>query len=54
MKKVTALLLIVGALASNAFAHHPSPSDSAGGNMSSSSGHLTNSYPAELYGDEYL
>lgn len=54
MKKVTALLLIVGALASNAFAHHPSPSDNAGGNMSSSSGHLTNSYPAELYGDEYL
>lgn len=54
MKKITALLLIVGALASNVFAHHPSPSASAGGNMSSSSGHLTNSYPAEVYGDDYL
>jgi len=54
MKKVTMFLLVVGALASNAFAHHPSPSDSAGGNMSSVSGHLTNSYPADVYGDEYL
>ncbi|MGA9047247.1 hypothetical protein [Sulfuricurvum sp.] len=54
MRKVVAVLLVVGALASDAFAHHPSPSDNAGGNMSSSSGHLTNSYPAEVYGDDYL
>lgn len=53
MKKLVAVLMIA-AMASSAFAHHPSPSDNAGGNMSSSSGHLTNSYPAEVYGDEYL
>jgi Spy/CpxP family protein refolding chaperone len=49
MKKFTAVLLVLAALASSAFAHHPSPSDSAGGNMSSESGHLTNSFPAEIY-----
>lgn len=54
MKKVVLAVLMIAAMASSAFAHHPSPSDSAGGNMSSSSGHLTNSYPAEVYGDEYL
>lgn len=40
MKKIITMSLILGALASNAFAHHNSPSDSAGGNMSSNSGHL--------------
>jgi Spy/CpxP family protein refolding chaperone len=40
MKKLTATLLVLAALASSAFAHHPSPSDNAGGNMSSNSGHL--------------
>lgn len=54
MKKVALIIVMIAAMASSAFAHHPSPSDSAGGNMSSVSGHLTNSYPAELYGDEYL
>lgn len=54
MKKTLKIVTILVALAGSAFAHHPSPSDSAGGNMSSSSGHLTNSYPAEIYGDEYL
>jgi hypothetical protein len=54
MKKVVLAFLMLAGLTSSAFAHHPSPSDNAGGNMSSSSGHLTNSYPAEVYGDEYL
>jgi Spy/CpxP family protein refolding chaperone len=40
MKKFTATLLVLAALASSAFAHHPSPSDTAGGNISDSSGHL--------------
>jgi len=40
MKKITATLLVLAALSSSAFAHHPSPSDTAGGNMSTSSGHL--------------
>jgi hypothetical protein len=40
MKKITAILLVAAALATGAFAHHPSPSDTAGGNMSTSSGHL--------------
>jgi hypothetical protein len=41
MKKFTAILLVTLGLASSAMAHHPSPSDTAGGNMSDSSGHLT-------------
>ncbi len=49
MKKLIISLLAVAALSSMAFAHHPSPSDNAGGNMSDSSGHLTNSLPAEIY-----
>ena len=49
MKNLFLSLVAVAALSSAAFAHHPSPSDSAGGNMSSSSGHLTNSLPAEIY-----
>jgi len=40
MKKITATLLVLAALTSTAFAHHPSPSDTAGGNISSNSGHL--------------
>ena len=40
MKKFTAVLLLTLGLASSAMAHHPSPSDSAGGNMSDNSGHL--------------
>ncbi len=40
MKKFTATLLVLAALASSAFAHHNSPSDGAGGNMSGNSGHL--------------
>jgi len=40
MKKITAILLVVAALATGAFADHNSPSDTAGGNMSTSSGHL--------------
>jgi hypothetical protein len=41
MKKLTAILLLTLGLASSAMAHHPSPSESAGGNMSDSSGHLS-------------
>ena len=41
MKRLTAILLLTIGLASSAMAHHPSPSESAGGNMSDSSGHLT-------------
>jgi len=40
MKRITATLLVLAALSSSAFAHHPSPSDTAGGNISTSSGHL--------------
>ena len=40
MKKFFALALVAAALATSAFAHHPSPSDEAGGNMSGNSGHL--------------
>lgn len=40
MKKITALLLIVGALASNAFAHHMAQSDTAGINIVEWSPHL--------------
>ncbi len=49
MKKIILSLAALFALSSAAFAHHPSPSDNAGGNMSDTSGHLTNSLPAELY-----
>jgi|GEM_PF-1910653 hypothetical protein len=49
MKKLIVSLVAVAALSTMAFAHHMSPSSSAGGNMSSSSGHLTNSLPARLY-----
>ena len=49
MKNIILALVAVAALSSAAFAHHPSPSDNAGGNMSSNSGHLTNSLPAEIY-----
>lgn len=40
MKKLTATLLVLAALATSGFAHHNSGSDSAGGNISDSSGHL--------------
>ncbi len=40
MKKLATLLLLTVGLASSAMAHHPSPSDTAGGNMSDTSGHL--------------
>jgi len=40
MKRLTTILLLAVGLSSGAFAHHPSPSDNAGGNMSSNSGHL--------------
>ena len=40
MKKITATLLVLAALTTGAFAHHNSPSDTAGGNISASSGHL--------------
>jgi len=40
MKKIILSLVAVAALSSVAFAHHPSPSDTAGGNISSASGHL--------------
>jgi len=40
MKKLTTVLLLAIALASSVSAHHNSPSDNAGGNMSDGSGHL--------------
>ena len=40
MKKLTTIVLLAIGLASSASAHHPSPSDTAGGNMSTNSGHL--------------
>ena len=40
MKKLATILLLTLGLASSAMAHHPSPSDTAGGNISDSSGHL--------------
>ena len=40
MKRLATILLLAVGLASSAMAHHPSPSDTAGGNMSSTSGHL--------------
>ncbi len=40
MKRLTSILLLAAALASNLSAHHNSPSDNAGGNMSDNSGHL--------------
>lgn len=41
MKRLITILFLAVGLASSASAHHPSPSDTAGGNMSDSSGHLT-------------
>jgi len=49
MKNLILSLVAVAALSTMAFAHHPSPSLNAGGNMSSSSGHLTQSLPAAIY-----
>jgi uncharacterized GH25 family protein len=49
MKKIILSLAALAALSSAAFAHHMSPSDNAGGNMSSDSGHLVYSLPALLY-----
>lgn len=40
MKRLITILFLAVGLASSVSAHHPSPSDSAGGNMSSTSGHL--------------
>ena len=40
MKKIITITLLMGALASSAFAHHNSGSDNAGGEMSDNSGHL--------------
>jgi len=40
MKNLILSIVAVAALSSTAFAHHPSPSDTAGGNISSASGHL--------------
>lgn len=40
MKRLITILLLTIGLVSSASAHHNSPSDSAGGNMSDTSGHL--------------
>ena len=40
MKRLITILFLAVGLASGASAHHPSPSENAGGNMSSTSGHL--------------
>ena len=40
MKRFTTILFLVIGLASSVSAHHPSPSDTAGGNISDMSGHL--------------
>ena len=40
MKRLITILLLAVGLASSVSAHHPSPSDNAGGNMSDTSGHL--------------
>ncbi|MGC9350839.1 MAG: hypothetical protein ACP5D3_02515 [Sulfurovum sp.] len=40
MKKITVVVFLFLGLGSSLFAHHMSPSDAAGGNMSSNSGHL--------------
>lgn len=40
MKKIILGLFIIAELSTATWAHYPSPSDTAGGNMSSSSGHL--------------
>ncbi|MBD3791778.1 MAG: hypothetical protein IE918_06465 [Campylobacterales bacterium] len=40
MKKITVVMFLILGLASSLSAHHMSPSDTAGGNMSSNSGHL--------------
>jgi hypothetical protein len=49
MKTLFLTVIAVSALSTMVFAHHPSPSPNAGGNMSSTSGHLTNSLPAAIY-----
>ena len=41
MKKLTTIVLLTIGLASSAMAHHPSPSDNAGGNINDGSGHFT-------------
>ena len=41
MKKLTAIVLLTIGLASSAMAHHPSPSETAGGNIYEGSGHFT-------------
>ena len=46
MKKIATIGLMLIGLAGSAFADHNSPSTSAGGNMSGTSGHLTKSLPA--------
>jgi hypothetical protein len=40
MKRLITLLLLTIGLASSLSAHHNSPSDTAGGNISDTSGHL--------------
>lgn len=40
MKKIFITALLALGLTAAAQAHHPSPSDTAGGNMSDASGHL--------------
>jgi len=49
MENLFLSIVAVTVLSTAAFAHHPSPSDNAGGNMSSNSGHLTQSRPAAIY-----
>jgi len=49
MKNLILSLLALAALSTAASAHHLSPSDNAGGNMSDDSGHLVYSLPALLY-----
>jgi len=40
MKRLITILLLAVGLVSSVSAHHPSPSDNAGGNISDTSGHL--------------
>ncbi|UFH58577.1 hypothetical protein [Sulfurovum mangrovi] len=44
MKKIIMALFLTLGLASSLSAHHMSPSDTAGGNMSSNSGHLDHDF----------
>lgn len=46
MKKISTIELMLIGLTWSTFAEHNSPSTSAGGNMSGTSGHLTKSLPA--------